>query len=295
MTAVAHPTPLRVAGRTFEWGSRTYVMGVLNASPDSFSGDGLDGDADLAVRWANRFFEEGADIVEVGGQSYRPRGVAVPIDEELRRVVPMVERLVREVDGPISVDTYSAEVARHVLAAGAHLIDDVGGLRVDPEMAAVVAGAGVPVFLVHQRRPAGLDPSILVQAGQPGEPYGCFLADVLAELRESLRLALAAGIREESIILDPGVAFGKTHDQNLELMDRLDVFRLLGRPLLVGPSRKQFIGTVLDLPPDDRMEGTAAAVAIAIDRGADIVRVHDVREMTRVARVTDAIVRRRRA
>ena len=291
------PAPLRIGPLMCEWGTRTYVMGILNATPDSFSGDGLlqqDDWVRAAVERARLFVKWGADIIDVGGESTRPGAQPVDEETELARVVPVVEAIAREVEVAISVDTYKARVAAAALEAGAHLVNDVWGLRMDPDMARVVADYGVPVVVMHNRsRPKNAVQEARLGGRYEGITYTHLLNDILDELEASIEIALAAGIPEEHIIIDPGVGFGKTVEQNLELVDRLDAFRALGRPILLGTSRKSFIGYTLDLPPDERVEGTAATVAIGIARGADIVRVHDVLPMVRVARMTDALVRRR--
>jgi len=287
------PRPIAIGRRLFAWGQRTYVMGILNVTPDSFSGDGLAGDPEAAVAQGLRLAAEGADIVDVGGESTRPGAAPVPVVEELRRVLPVIERLAQAVDVPISIDTYKAEVARQALAAGASLVNDVWALRADPALAAVVAAAGVPIILMHNRsRPPWMARTAGGDEHQRGGEYGDLMADICRELQESMELARQEGIAEEKIIVDPGLGFGKSKEQNLEIMDRLGELQSLGRPILVGPSRKATIGLVLNRPPEQRVEGTAAAVAVCITRGADIVRVHDVRPMVLVARMTDAIVRR---
>ncbi len=275
------PEAIRIGGGLFAWGCKTYVMGVINVTPDSFSGDGLGSDLDAAVLQARSFREWGADVVDVGGESTRPGSIyagAGPISEEaeLARVLPVVEALDAEVDVPISIDTYKAGVAERAISAGADMINDVWGFLRDPRMARLAAETGVPVILMHNRsRP----------------DYADLVPDVMAGLRSLVDGAVEAGVAPESIILDPGMGFGKTAEHNLEILRRLAEFRSLGRPLLVGMSRKSTIGYVLDLPVDDRVEGTAAAVALSIANGADVVRVHDVREMARVARMSDAVVR----
>ena len=286
---------MEIGGRLFEWGKRTYVMGILNVTPDSFSGDGLlarGNHVEAALALAERFVEEGADILDVGGESTRPGSAPIPAEEELKRVMPVVERLAREFNIPISIDTYKAEVARRALDAGAHMVNDVWGLRMDPELAGLVAERGVPVVVMHNRsRPKDAVQEERLGGRYVGVEYEDLMADIIRELRGSVQIALDAGVAWERIIVDPGLGFGKTVEQNLEIMDRLSELKVLGRPILVGPSRKSFIGYTLDLPPEERLEGTAATVALCIARGADIVRVHDVREMVRVARMTDAIVR----
>ncbi len=270
-----------IGGRRFVWGERTYVMGVINVTPDSFSNDGVGSDVDAAVRLAARFQEDGADIIDVGGESTRPLGIygdskPVSVDEELRRVVPMIEAITRETDLPVSIDTYKAKVARAAIEAGASMINDVWALQRDPEMLRVAADADVPVVLMHN---------------QVGTEYDDLVPDMIGDLRERINVALIGGVRPEHIIVDPGMGFGKTAEQNLEILRRLYEFLELGLPLLVGMSRKSTIGYVLGLPVEDRVEGTAATVALSIAGGADIVRVHDVKEMARVARMTDAVVR----
>jgi dihydropteroate synthase len=288
---------LKVGHRTLEWGSRTYVMGILNLTPDSFSGDGLLDQTygpdwiGRAVEQARRFIAAGAEILDVGGESTRPGSEPVKEEEELRRVLPVIEALA-DLEVLVSVDTYKSTVAEAALEAGAHLVNDVWGLRADSGLAKTAARWGVPVILMHNRS-SWVHAEIKEKLGgrYVGVPYDNLIEDIRRELLESVDLAKAAGIPEDHIILDPGIGFGKTVDQNLELLNRLDEIRSLGFPVLLGPSRKSFIGYTLDLPPEDRLAGTAAAVAIGITRGADIVRVHDVEFMVRVARMTDAIVR----
>lgn len=281
------------------WGSRTYVMGILNVTPDSFSGDGLIRQEEvipLALEQARRFVAAGVDIIDVGGESTRPGGWTVSEAEELERVLPVVQALARErLDVFLSVDTYKAAVAEAALKAGAHWINDVWGLHADPRMAAVAARTSAPIILMHNRsKPASAELQTLLGGRYVGVAYEDLISDVCRELMESVAIARAAGVKDENIILDPGIGFGKTVEQNLELLNRLDEIHALGFPVLLGPSRKSFIGYTLDLPPDQRAEGTAAAVAVGIVRGADIVRVHDVEMMARVARMTDAIVRQQR-
>jgi dihydropteroate synthase len=246
-----------------------------------------------ALDQARGFLADGADILDVGGESTRPGSQMVTAAEEMERVLPVIRALAQEFpEAVISVDTYKAEVAQAALKAGAHLVNDVWGLRADPHLAEVVAKFGVPVVLMHNRsKPANAQIQENLGGRYVGMEYKDLLEDVKAELTEAMVLARKAGIPNEKIILDPGIGFGKTVEQNLELLNRLDEIRALGFPVLLGPSRKSFIGYTLNLPPDQRVEGTAAAVAVGIVRGADIVRVHDVNMMARVARMTDAIVR----
>ena len=279
-----------------EWGTRTYIMGIINVTPDSFSGDGLLRRQDtlpLALEQASRFVAAGADILDIGGESTRPGAAEVGEEEELERVVPVIGALVREnLNAVISVDTYKASVAQTALDTGAHWINDVWGLRADPRMAGVAARSGAPVILMHNRsKPGNARLQARLGGRYEGIEYADLIADVCRELMESVEIARTAGVRDEKIILDPGIGFGKSVEQNLELLNRLDEIRALGFPVLLGPSRKSFIGYTLNLPPEQRAEGTAAAVAVGIARGADIIRVHDVEMMARVARMTDAIVR----
>ena len=275
------------------WGQRTYVMGVINVTADSFSGDGLGYDVEAAVAQGLMFVQQGADILDVGGESSRPalsaqveagvsggRGKAaepVSVEEELRRVIPVIERLGVRVEVPISVDTTKARVATEAVQAGASMINDVWGLKADPAIAGVAAAAGVPLVLMHN---------------QQGSQYkGDVVARVIESLAWSRDQALEAGVPAEHIMLDPGFGFGKTPQRNLEVLRRLGAFCQLGHPLLLGTSRKSTIGRVLGLPVHERVEGTAATVAIAIANGVDMVRVHDVQAMVRVARMADAVVR----
>ncbi len=279
----------------FIWGKRTYVMGILNVTPDSFSGDGLlsaKETVERAVAQARQFEADGADILDIGGESTRPGSVPIPAEEELARVLPVITAVRAATDLPISIDTYRAAVAEAALQAGADWVNDVWGLRMDERMAGVVAAAGCPVVIMHNRsQPKDVAQTERLGGRYLGVEYDNLITDIKNELQTSIDLALAAGVQPEKIIIDPGVGFGKTVSQNLRIINELDQFKALGFPILLGASRKSFIGYTLDLPPDDRLEGTAAAIAIGIDRGADIARVHDVKEMTRVARMTDSIVR----
>jgi dihydropteroate synthase len=279
------------------WGERTFVMGVLNITPDSFSGDGLLRLADpvaAALEQALQFVADGAHILDIGGESTRPGSQPVTEQEEIERVVPVIRALAAHpIDAVISVDTSKARVAEAALQAGADWINDVRGLHGDPDLAGVAARYRTPIILMHNRLKAA-EVAIQPHLGGHylGTHYDDLVQEVKAELHESILLAHKAGIRDENIILDPGIGFSKTVAQSLELLNCLDELRSLGYPLLVGPSRKSFIGFTLNLPPDQRIEGTAAAVAVSIVRGADIIRVHDVAVMSRIARMTDAIVRR---
>jgi len=287
---------LQVADRVFDWGSRTYVMGVLNVTPDSFSGDGIiaQGDAvSVAVEQARAFLAAGCDILDVGGESTRPGSQPVDAAAEKGRVIPVIEAVLREFpDALISIDTYKAEVAEAALTAGARIVNDVWALRADPRLGEVVSSFQRPVILMHNRsNPASVEVKTRLGSAYVGAEYENLIEDVKRELMDSVDVARRAGIPDERVILDPGIGFGKTVAHNLELIRRLDEIRALGFPVLLGPSRKSFIGYTLDLPPDQRAEGTAAAVAVGITRGADIVRVHDVLQISRVVKMTDAIVR----
>jgi len=274
---VGVPEPLTIGGRRFEWGSRTYVMGIINVTTDSFSGDGLGLDVEAAVAQGVRFVQEGADMLDVGGESTRPGFQAVSPEEEMRRVLPVVERLLREADAPVSIDTYKAEVARAALEAGAHLVNDIWGFRHDAGMAPLVAEYGVPAVIMHNQR---------------GRNFRDVIGDIRAGLEASLRLAEQAGIPRQRLVIDPGFGFGWAEEHSLEMLRRLRELRDFGLPVLIGTSRKSTIGAVLGgVPAGERLMGTAATVAIAVARGADIVRVHDVAEMVQVCRMADAVVR----
>jgi dihydropteroate synthase len=291
---------LQIGNHRFEWGSRTYVMGILNITPDSFSGDGIISKGDslqVAVGQAKEFLANGADILDVGGESTRPGSEPVSVDEELERVIPVIQAITKEFpESLISIDTYKAKVAEEAFKAGAHILNDVWGLRADSQLAGIAAKYKAPVILMHNRsNPASVEVRAQLGNAYIGSEYQNLIEDVKRELLVSVGLAKKAGIDESHIILDPGIGFGKRREHNLELINRLDEIRALGYPVLLGASRKSFIGFTLDLPADQRVEGTAATVAIGIARGADIVRVHDVKEIARVAKMTDALVRDTRA
>ncbi|MDP2168211.1 MAG: dihydropteroate synthase [Thermodesulfovibrionales bacterium] len=261
---------------------RTYVMGILNVTPDSFSDAGLYFDKKSAVKRAEEMVREGADIIDIGGQSARPGSKAVPVSEELRRTIPVIEALSGRLGIPISIDTYRAKVAKEAVEAGASMVNDISGLRFDRGMASVVARADVPLVIMHIKgRPQNM---------QKRPRYKDLIGEIIQYLREGMGIARAAGINK--IIIDPGIGFGKTFDHNLQIIKNLRRFGRLRRPILIGPSRKAFIGAILDgAPPEERLEGTAAAVAVSVLNGANIVRVHDVAKMSRVVKVADAIKR----
>ena len=277
-TRLSSLTELTVAnGEILSWGRRTYVMGVINVTPDSFSGDGLGRDVQAAVEQAVRFEGAGADFLDIGAESTRPGHRPVTEEEEMRRLLPSLEAVAARVSIPVSVDTWKSGVARAALDAGACIINDVWGLKADPRIATAAAERGAGLALMHN---------------QQGHVYDNLLEDIVGGLQRSADTALAAGVPRANLMVDPGIGFGKTADQNIQVLRELGRLKDLGLPLLVGTSRKSTIGRLLGgLPPEERVEGTAATVALAIAGGADIVRVHDVREMARVCRVADAIVR----
>lgn len=261
---------------SFQWGERTYVMGIVNLTPDSFSGDGLAGRSEEALARTMRLVDQGADIIDVGGESTRPGAEGVSVQEEMDRVIPFLERLIACVKVPVSVDTYKSEIAEEALKAGVSMINDVWGLKKDPRLALLAAEYGVPLVLTHN---------------QEGNAYRDLVEEVMHGLRESMELAQKAGVARGNIILDPGLGFGKRGGQNLAILRRLEDFRGLGQPLLVGTSRKFSVAKAMKLSEGDRLGETAATVALAIAHGADMVRVHDVGVMARVSRMADLIVR----
>lgn len=277
------PRPLAIGPRTFAWGERTYVMGIVNVTPDSFSGDGLlaggsaSGPQAAAVELARRMVEDGADLLDVGGASSRPGHAPIPEAEEIARVVPVIAALVAAMpDVPLSIDTTSSAVARAALDAGAHLLNDVWGVADDLAMIRLAAERRVPIVLMHNRAEAR---------------YRSLLPEIIADLQRALDRAQDAGVAWDHLIVDPGFGFGKTPEHNLALLADLGVLGVLGRPVLLGTSRKSTLGKVLDLPADQRVEATVATTALAVAAGVDLVRVHDVRENVRAARTADAIVR----
>lgn len=266
-----------IGDRKFDTENGVYVMGILNVTPDSFSDGGLWTERDAALRQAGRMAAEGAAIIDIGGESTRPGHTPVSAEEEAARVLPVIEAVKRETGLPVSIDTYKAEVARAALEAGADMVNDIWGLRRDGgEMAALIAGTGAACCLMHNRARA---------------EYADFMADMLSDLRETLAIADRAGIARSSIVLDPGIGFGKTYEQNLIAMNRLDELLAFGCPVLLAASRKSVIGLTLDLPADERMEGTIATTVAGVLRGAAFVRVHDVKENLRAARMALAIRR----
>ena len=270
---------LNLGDKSFRLGERTLIMGILNVTPDSFSDGGKFFNLNQALEHARNMVKEGIDILDIGGESTRPQAEPISEEEELRRVLPLLEKLRGELDLPISIDTYKASVAEKALEMGVDMVNDVWGFKADPEIAEVAARYQVPVCLMHNRKVA---------------QYDDLMTEITSDLRESIDIALKAGVKEENIILDPGIGFGKTLEHNLEAMHHLEELVALGYPLLLGTSRKSMIGKVLDLPAGERLEGTASTIAYGITRGADIVRVHDIKYMKRVVDMTDAMVRRRK-
>lgn len=278
------------------FGARTFIMGIINLTPDSFSGDGLFSEGDMiaaALKQAIRFVAAGADLIDIGGESTRPGAQTVSADEEKARVIPVLQALAKaDLNAILSIDTYKSEVAEAAVQAGASWINDVWGLRADPLLAEVAARHNAPVILMHNRsKPSNAELQEKLGGRYIGMEYNDLIVDVTLELLASVDVAMKAGVSQDHIILDPGIGFGKTVEQNLLLLNRLDAIKALGYPVLLGPSRKSFIGYTLNLPPDQRLEGTLAACAVGIQRGADILRVHDVEPVVRLARMTDAILK----
>lgn len=274
---------LKAGNYELDLSSRTYIMGILNVTPDSFSDGGQFFDKDAAIRRALEMVEQGADIIDIGGESTRPESEPLILEEELERVMTVIGAIVSKINVPVSIDTYKSEVARQALDAGATIVNDISALRFDPKMVKLVAERGVPVILMHMLG----EPRTM----QENPVYKDVLSEIAVFLTERAEFAVQNGVARNKIIIDPGVGFGKTLEHNLETIRRLPELKDLGFPIMIGPSRKRFIGHVLDLPVEERLEGTAAAVCYSIVQGANIVRVHDVKEMVRVARMIDALIR----
>ncbi|CAM3231058.1 dihydropteroate synthase [Sporolactobacillus spathodeae] len=266
---------LQVRGRTIDYDEKTAVMGILNATPDSFSDGGNYNELTLAVQHALEMEREGADIIDIGGESTRPGYQPVPVEEEIRRVIPIISAIRAHSDIPISIDTYKAETARRALEAGADIINDIWGAKADPEMAHVAAAFDVPIILMHNR---------------DNNQYVDIIEEMTRDLKVSINLALQAGVRPENIILDPGIGFAKDYDQNLYVMNHLEAFHELGYPILLGTSRKGFIGRTLNLSADQRVEGTGATVCLGMTKGCQIMRVHDVLEIARMTKMMDTML-----
>ena len=273
------PVVYRFGSKEFDFSRRTYIMGILNVTPDSFSDGGRYFTVDSAVEHAMKMIEDGADIIDVGGESTRPGSEPVPLEEELRRVIPVIKEIVKRTDVPISIDTYKSEVARQALDNGAVIVNDISGLRFDEKMVEVIAQYNASVVIMHIKG----TPKTM----QQNPCYDDVISEIYGYLSEGIERAQSYGIKQ--IIVDPGIGFGKRLVDNLEIIRRLREFKSLGYPILIGVSRKSFIGNILNLPVEERLEGTAGAVAISVWNGANIVRVHDVKEMTRVVRIVDAI------
>ncbi|MDA1478194.1 dihydropteroate synthase [Bacillus changyiensis] len=260
---------------TLSYEDQTLIMGILNVTPDSFSDGGKYNSIDRAVIHANQMVKDGAHILDIGGESTRPGADKVSLDEELTRVIPVIEKLVQEIDAPISIDTYKAKVADEAIKAGAVIINDVWGAKADPQMASIAATHNVPIVLMHNRKERN---------------YTNLIPDMISDLMESVSIAKTAGVQDHHIVIDPGIGFAKTYSDNLAVMKQLETFCQLGYPVLLGTSRKTFIGRVLDLPPEERAEGTGATVCLGIQKGCDIVRVHDVKQISRMAKMMDAMM-----
>lgn len=268
----------------FDFSQKTYIMGILNVTPDSFSDGGMFFNTDAAVEQALRMKDEGADIIDIGGESTRPGAEKITVKEEINRITPVIEAIAKRVNVPISVDTYKSAVAEAALSAGASMINDISGLMFDPKMSGVVARYQVPIVIMHIKG----TPKFM----QKNPTYEALIPEIMDYLYGSIEIARNAGIPDDMIIIDPGIGFGKTLEHNLEIIKRLNEFAGFEKPILLGPSRKSFIGRLLgDLSVAERLEGTAAATAIGIFNGANIIRVHDVKEMVRVSKIADAIKR----
>jgi dihydropteroate synthase len=274
---------LNFSKRILDLSARTHLMGILNVTPDSFSDGGKFFKVEDAVRRGIKMAEEGADIIDVGGESTRPGSDPITIEEELPRVIPVIEALSKEIGIIVSIDTYKSEVAKKALEAGAEMINDISALRFDPKMKEIVAEYKVPVVLMHIK---GTPKNM-----QENPYYDDVIKEIIEYLKESIKIARGAGIKEENIIIDPGIGFGKRLEDNLNILKNLKKFSILNCPVLIGPSRKSFIGKILDLPVEERLEGSLAALAVAIMNGANIVRVHDVKESKRVASLVDAVLK----
>lgn len=272
-------SPVQAGKYTFNFGKRTYIMGILNVTPDSFSDGGDFVDIEAAVQHAKQMVEDGADIIDIGGESTRPGCAEVLVEQELDRVIPVIERLVKEIDVPISIDTYKAEVADKAIQAGAVMINDIWGMQKDPKMVKIVAKHQVPVILMHNHQGTDYSRDIM--------------EEIYIFLRHSIDIGLQEGIKLSNMILDPGIGFGKTSEQNIIVMARMGELNDFGCPILLGTSRKSFLGKILDLLPKERVEGTVATSVMGIMQGVDILRVHDIKENLRAAKVTDAVVRGR--
>lgn len=260
---------------TLDYQKKTVVMGILNITPDSFSDGGKFNAVDLAVKHADEMVRNGADIIDIGGESTRPGFAAVSVEEELNRVIPIIKAISKQVQVPISIDTYKAEVAKQAIEAGAHIINDVWGAKADDKMAHVAAEYDVPIILMHNRHDRN---------------YSLFIRDVINDLYESITIVKNAGVKDKNIILDPGIGFAKDYQENIQMMQNLDRLTMIGYPVLLGTSKKSMIGQALNLPVNERMEGTGATVCFGIQKGCQIIRVHDIKEMSRIAKMMDELM-----
>ena len=270
-----YPKPITLNGITLDYTKETFIMGILNVTPDSFSDGGKYNSVEAAIEQAKKMVADGAKIIDVGGESTRPGYERISDEEEIARVVPVIKALLREVPAIISIDTYKSAVARAAIEAGAHMINDIWGAKADPAMAAVAVAYNVPIILMHNRTE---------------EPYSDYWEGFMADIEESIAIAKQAGVPDEHIILDPGIGFAKNLEQSIETMQRLDELSALGYPVLLATSRKRMIGSILDLPVDERVEGTAATCAYGVMKGCHMMRVHDVKEVARTVKVVDALV-----
>lgn len=269
---------MEIGTREFKMKGHTYVMGILNVTPDSFSDGGKYNQMDAALFRVEEMIKEGADVVDIGGESTRPGFEIISENEEIERVVPVIEKVKSRFDIPISLDTYKSQVAQAGITAGVDMINDVSGLRYDGNLAKVIADADIPCCLAHSRREAN---------------YTDFMQDVLADLSDTAQIAYQAGIEGEKIMIDPGIGFGKTYENNLEIINKMEILHSFGYPLMLGASRKSVIGTALDLPASERVEGTLATTVFGVMKGVMFVRVHDVKENVRIIRMTEAILQGR--
>lgn len=267
---------MRIGNKEFNIGERTYIMGILNVTPDSFSDGGKFNEIEAAVAQAKKLIEDGADIIDIGGESTRPGAEYVTEEEEIKRVVPIIKAIKEQLDVIISIDTYKSKTAEEAVKAGADIINDIWGAKYDKNIAKVAAKYNVPIILMHNRQP---------------KPYENLMKDVVADLQESIDIAIKAGVKKENIILDPGIGFAKTYEENLIVMNNCEIIKEMGYPVLLGTSRKSMIGLTLNLPVNERVEGTLATTVMGIMKGLEFVRVHDVLENKRVAVMTDAILR----
>lgn len=279
----------------FQWGTQTYLMGVINVTPDSFSGDGLGQKANIvtaALELGAKFVKDGAHLLDIGGESTRPGSIPITVSEELDRVIPVIQTLAANVSVPISIDTSKSIVADAALVAGASIVNDIWGLRQDPELGNTISKHRSAVILMHNSsRPFDTETNEVLGNRYTGSLHNDLLPHIRTDLENSIAMARNANIDKKNIVIDPGIGFGKSISQNKRLINELHYFTELGYPILIGPSRKSFIGYTLNLPVEERLEGTAAAISIGIARGADIIRVHDVKSMARVTRMTDSLVR----